>query len=154
MKSGMEQDNWEKRLDRELKSLPLMKAPEGLSERVMAAVAARAAVPQQRSWMEWSRPVRLLSASLLWLLFAGICLLVWKAPAFGPVASGLESVRNGLASGGMWLGVLEALGGACRLAVRSLGNGFLMGCAVAAGMAYVACVGLGTAYLRLALGRR
>lgn len=55
----------EKLLDRELRSLPTPRAPETLMPRVMAAIAARAALPwYQRTWFEWPRGWQVASAAL------------------------------------------------------------------------------------------
>jgi len=155
MKPEMNHDeSWEQTLDRQLKNLPLLKASPSVAARVMAAVAERQQAWYRQSWQNWSMPLRLSSALALALVFAGVCYLTWIAPHYGPVASGLGTVRTWLSHGGAWISAVGVVAEACCLAVKNLGTGFLVGCLCAAGLAYATFMGLGTVYLRLAMSRR
>jgi hypothetical protein len=79
----------EKLMDRELRSLPPPRAPETLAPRVMAAIAARAAPPwHRRTWFEWSRGWQVASAALTVAFLATLMTLApWRAlPDAEPVA--------------------------------------------------------------------
>jgi hypothetical protein len=68
----------EKQMDRELRSLPAPRAPETLAPRVMAAIAAQAALPwHRRPWFEWPRGWQVASAALTVAFFA---VLMARAP--------------------------------------------------------------------------
>lgn len=61
---NQEQD-LEKMMERELRSLPAPRAPETLAPRVMAAIVARAPLPwHRRTWFEWPLGGRIASAAL------------------------------------------------------------------------------------------
>jgi hypothetical protein len=155
MKTEMNQNSkWDEALDRQLKNLPLLKAPPNVAARVLDAVARHQQAWYRQSWQYWSLPLQIGSVLALSLVFAGICFVAWKAPAFGPVASSLDTLRTWAATGGVWLTALLTLLDACWLAIKNLGTGFLIGCLVSAGLAYATFVGFGTVYLRLALPRR
>src|SRR5437764_13255978 len=64
----------ELQIDRQLKGLPELDAPAGLVPRVMAALAARAALPWYRqSWSQWPVAMRWSSFAALLALFGGLC---------------------------------------------------------------------------------
>jgi hypothetical protein len=79
----------EKLMDRELRSLPVPRAPGTLAPRVMAAITARAALPwHRRTWFEWPRGWQVASAALtVAFLTALMTLAPWRAlPDAEPVS--------------------------------------------------------------------
>jgi hypothetical protein len=69
-------DDFERRIDRELKALPAPVAPRTLLPRVMAAVAAAQPAPwYSRAWLTWPRAAQV--ASLL--VLAALATAAWMA---------------------------------------------------------------------------
>jgi hypothetical protein len=151
--------DYEKRLeaevDRDLKGLPELTAPDTLLLRVTAAIKQSPKVPwYQQSWQMW--PVGLQAVSLLLLmgLFGTLCFGVWKL-------SHVEAISAAMQRPSDWLSTLGALGHAFKvvltslvLAIQHLGTAILIGCIAALALGYAMCVGLGTVFLRVALARR
>jgi len=142
-------------VDRLLKELPELTAPQSLSLRVTSAIRNRAASPRRiNSWETWPRPLRAGLFMSLLMLFAGICLAsttVTHAPAYLAVSHTL----------GIWAGdagsalhFFASLLVAFVLALRNLGTKFIVAVVVAVGFAYVLCVGLGTFCVKYAFARR
>ncbi|MCX6909481.1 MAG: hypothetical protein NTY01_15765 [Verrucomicrobia bacterium] len=73
----------EKLMERELRSLPPPRAPETLAPRVMAAITARATLPwHQRTWFEWPLGWQVASAALTVAFLAMLMMLApWRALA-------------------------------------------------------------------------
>lgn len=87
----------ESRFHKELKALPLRRAPKTLRGRVMAAVAAEAAKPWwQKTWWTWPAPARLAFA------------LAIAAAAAGALRIGLGAASAGLAEMSAARAVAEA----------------------------------------------
>jgi hypothetical protein len=143
----------EREIDRELKALPELPVPAGFSDRVMMAVRARQRVPWYRqSWPAWPLPLR--AATLVALLcgFGALCLAPGQLPA---ASTAPWSNVTGLFAGAYALlnsvtVVLDSL----LLALKQLGAVWIVSCLVALAFGYAACVGLGTAFVRLAMVRR
>lgn len=142
-------------IDRELKALPLHRAPATLAPRVLAALAERTARPwYRRAWQTWPWPLQAVSLGALGAGFAGLCLAAWQLPRLPALASAARTV-------GGWLGSLEvfrnaaaALVTAAGHVIQSCGTTTLVGIATMLLLSYALCVGLTTVYLRLALARR
>jgi hypothetical protein len=139
----------------ELCTLGEIAAPPALKRRIMQAVEERAA--HSRAWGGWqSWPLVWQLASLvgLVLLFGGFCY------GFGEIAHAAKVSAAGQQAGEWfaWCGVLWKTAGvladAVATVVRHLGIGILIGCGLMLLAAYMTCVGLGTACVRLALARR
>lgn len=79
--------NWEqdleKLMERELRSLPTPRALETLAPRVMAAIAAEVALPwHRRTWFEWPRGWQVASAALAVAFLAVLMTLApWRVLA-------------------------------------------------------------------------
>ena len=142
-------------IDRELKSLTPLTAPSTLAPRVMALIAARAAVPwYRRAWQTWPPALRTVSMLVLLAAFAGVCLGSWQLIHVPAVVSAAREVGGWLGSLGAIWKAAGALVNAVALAFKSLGAWVLVGCVAALLFGYATCVGLGTIYLRLAFARR
>jgi hypothetical protein len=144
---------YEKQLEacvrRELDALGELPAAPALANRIMRAIEERAAVPWYRqSWSAWPLALRFASLTALLLAFGGLCVGVWMvthgATAPGWLLTGLADVSA------IWRTV-EVLVGTTASLISRLGVGVLaIGAAVVFG-AWVTCIGLGTAYVRLAM---
>lgn len=145
----------EREIDRELKALPELPAPPGLTARVRLTIERRAEQAWYRQpWQMWSTALRAASLALLLVLFAGLCLLgVWlgHSDILVGAAGRLSPLLASVSAGG---NALNALWGAGVLAVKQVGTGLLWAGAVALVIGYGMCLGLGTMCVRLALARR
>ncbi len=142
-------------VDRELKALPSLRAPQSLLPRVMAMIERHVVLPwYRRAWQTWPLPLQVVSMLVLLAAFAGLCFGSWQlvhAPAVASAASEASGWFRMLSRAFNTVGVLA---NALALAVRSLGPLVLTGIAVALLLGYAACVGFGTLFVRLALARR
>lgn len=142
-------------IDRELKQLPEQEAPATLVPRVLAALRQRAALPWYRTaWQTWPYALQVASLAVLGAMFGGLCFGGWEL-SHGATANEVTQVLQQWFSGFSVAGnVLSVIAHAGLLAAQHLGPVFLAGCAFAALAAYLSCLGLGTAFVRLAVARR
>jgi hypothetical protein len=145
----------EMEMDRELKALPELAAPGTLARRVMLAIEHRRALRwYNQPWQNWPFGLRIAAFGLLSIMFGGLCVASWQLTRAAGVSAAMQEV-GGMFSGAasVW-NIINVLFGAVVLVVKHLGAGFMIGCALLAGLGYALCVGLGTAYVRLAFARR
>ncbi|HEX5220838.1 MAG TPA: hypothetical protein VFZ59_14815 [Verrucomicrobiae bacterium] len=144
---------YEKQLEacvrRELEALGEMPAPSALAKRIMRAVEQRAAVPwYRRAWSTWPGSWQAAGLAALLLAFGGLCAGAWM------VTHDITTpgwFTTGVADASAIWRVLEVLATTAASLIGRLGVGVLvMGAAVVFG-AWVTCIGLGTAYVRLAM---
>jgi hypothetical protein len=150
---------YEKRLeaeiDRELKGLPELIAPESLLQRVTEALGQKRRLRwYQQSWQMWPIGVQAVSLVFLMAIFGTLCFGAWKLSQAEAFAAMMQRPMG-------WLTALGALGeafnvvlGSLFIAVKQLGTGVLIACVAALALGYAMCVALGTVYFRLALSRR
>jgi len=147
--------DWESRLDRVLKGLPELSAPAGLVEKTMSALERRQKPAWHRQpWTMWPTWLRAVSLMAMLAVFAGICVIKWRFlhTSFGADVS--QWATDNFSSLDGAFATLDALGRAAVTLVRHL-NGWVVVLAVAmASVAYLTCIGLGTAAARLAFSRR
>ena len=142
-------------IDQELKSLPELQAPPTLVLRVTAAIAQRRCLRWYRqSWDAWPIPLRVATLAVLAAFFASLCLVAWKLPGTESFLAVTRPVAGWWSSLATLWNALNALITTLAQAVQQLGRGILLGCLGAVALAWAACLGLGTASLRLALARR
>ena len=142
----------EARIDSELKALRPLPAPASLAPRVMAAIERRSTVPwYRRSWQMWPAGLQAVSLVALLAMFGGLC---FGASTLMHSAAGAAAMQKA----GGWFSVLgtisrtlTVLTDAASLSVHQLGTGVIAGCVAVLIMAWIACVGLGTVCVRLAL---
>jgi hypothetical protein len=147
--------NLERQIDRALKALPELPAPNTLCARVMAAVAARQALPWYRQpWQNWSLTWRAVSMTFLLLSFGGFCVAAWQLTQAAGYTAAMAEVKQVFSGIGLIWHTVEVLLGALVLVCKQLGTAFMIGCLVAVGIGYAICVGLGTVCVRLALAHR
>jgi len=142
-------------IDRELKGLPELTAPETLSRRVMAAIARRATNPWYRNaWQNWPAHLRIPAFALLVVFFGALCFGAWKLPHTELATAGATKVSgwfSGIVS--LW-NALNAVVGVFVLAFKQLGTGIIAAILGGIALAWLMCLGLGTACVRLAWARR
>ena len=142
-------------VDRELKALPNLRAPQTLLPRVMAVIEQRAVLPwYRRAWQTWPQPLRVVSMLILLVAFGGLCFGSWQLVHAPAVASATSEASGWFRMLSRTLSTLGVLANALALAVRSLGPLALFGIMIALLLSYAACVGFGTLYVRLAFARR
>ena len=136
----------EEQIQRALRGLPELSAPDTLAPRVMAAIRAQAARPWwQQSWAAW--PQKIQTAALALLAFVAVAL--------------------SLAGGWIWQGAslpqltgssLPALGDTLLNTALSLfryaGTTWLLIGLAAVMLMYLTCVGVGTLCFRLVISKR
>ena len=142
-------------IDRELKGLPELTAPETLSRRVMASLARRASVPWYRSpWQNWPAHLRIPAFALLVVFFGALCFGAWKLPHTEFATAGATKVSGSLSSLISLWNALNAVAAAFVLAFKQLGTVLIAAILGGIALAWVMCIGLGTACVRLAWARR
>jgi hypothetical protein len=137
-------------IDRQLKALPELDAPAGLVPRVMATLAARAALPWYRqSWSHWPAALRWGSLAAFLALFGGLCYassgIFERAEA--SIRERVPANTLGLAS--LW-NALNDLAATAFAALQHLGTGAMVGIAATLILSYLMFLALGAAYYRLA----
>lgn len=142
-------------ISRELNQLPDLEAPVTLFRRVLLEIERRQALRwYTQPWQNWPMPLRVATLVFLSVMFGGLCFASWRLTRAAGVSAAMQEV-GGLFSGlsAIW-NIINVLGGAIVIVVKHLGTGFMIGCAVIAGLGYALCLGLGTAWVRLAFARR
>jgi hypothetical protein len=141
---------WDQLLDRELKTLPDMAAPETLLVRIMGAVRERSVQPWwHRSWQSWPPGLQGVALFMLLATTGAVCYL-------GAVA--VDEIRLfGLATVlGSWfesLDLISTMWRAGMLMFKAGGQPLLLLTLLLVLGLYISCVGLGTACTRMLLNR-
>ncbi len=144
----------EAEVDRLLKSLPPLRAPETLIPRVLAVVSAEARVPwYRRTWQTWPVAIRLGSLALALAFGAGLYVGIgevvhalrgtYVAAQFNNLLGALSGIHQ----------AVRALAGAGALVIERVDTPWVVACGLLALLSYIACVGLGTIFARLAWAR-
>jgi hypothetical protein len=144
---------YEKQLEacvrRELDALGELPAPPALANRILRALEQRAVAPCYRqSWVAWPVALRVASLTILLLAFGGLCLGGWELTHW---ATGQNWFGGWLAQAGALLQALTVLTNTAVRLVGQIGHGFLVTGATLIFVLCVLCIGLGTAYVRLAM---
>lgn len=139
----------EARVRRELDVLGELPAPPALANRILRALEQRAAAPWYRQpWSAWSPALRVASLAILLLAFGGLCLGGWELTQG---ATGQSWFGGWFAAvGALWQTLVVLINTAVRL-VSQLGHGVLVIGGTLMFASCVVCIGLGTAYVRLAM---
>jgi len=134
---------------RELDALGELPAPPALANRILRAIEQRATVPWYRqSWSMWPVALRTVSLTALVLAFGGLCFGAWEISQGATTSSWLT---NWIADASTIWRTLGVLVNTTVSLISRLGVGVLaIGAALILG-AWTTCIGLGTAYVRLAM---
>ena len=144
----------EQQVDKELKALPQLRAPDTLILRVLRAIESRANLPWfRRAWHTWPKGLRLVSFVMLASTFGALCFGGWQLSNAGSSLAAQKLAVPVATTGALWSAV-QTLVGAGLVAFKSLGTGFVTGCIVAVVMGYALCLALGAAFLRLGFSIR
>jgi hypothetical protein len=141
-------DKLERLLQRELRALPLLRAPRTLESRVLGELARRAALPWwQRSFANWPMGAR--------VSFVLICVALSGATFLGGV-SAVVGVRSLTEIGALLLSwiqpalvVMASAGGLAALLLHLIPPLWLYGGLAVGAMLYVTLFGLGAAAYRM-----
>jgi len=150
------QEPWVADLHRELKGLPDHRAPRTLIPRVLAVLEAQERLPwYKQPWLLWPAWARVAAALAGAALVGG---LVWACLLIGET-DGLSQMSHDVITDAVY--IMESVLGLAALIVGSLAGAasqaygaWLLGCGILCGVMYVFCIGLGTAFCRLAVRRR
>jgi hypothetical protein len=144
----------EQAIDRELRELSELKAPETLVPRVLRAIAEREQLPWwSKSFAFWPAPARLLFLMLTSGLAVLLLYFTWGLSVGVTWESLAREVTELAARVDLARDVMTALGGAMVLLVRSAGSWLIWGGAVMVGASYLTAIGLGTVWHRMASQR-
>src|SRR6266481_1913056 len=150
---------YEKRLEaaieRELKCLPELPAPATLVSRVMRSLAAQAELPWYRQpWVLWPVAMRAISLVAFLAISGGICFASWKLTQAESFLAVIHQIGGWFSGANTLWNALNTVLGVGLALIKKLGTGFIIAALLAVAMGYAMCIGLGTVYVRLALGRR
>jgi hypothetical protein len=142
-------------VDRELKQLPELRAPETLIARVMSKIEQRElAAARNGSWLFWPLRWRIVSLSAFTTLFCAACFgMHWFLNAPFKISLVQQIDQNASSLGFVW-NTLSVLADAVELALRKLDARFLILSAALIGTTYLICIGLGTMMVQTAVARR
>ena len=141
----------EKAVDRELRDLPDLSAPDTLVPAVMARIRACSVLPwYRRSWPTWPTSLRFASLFLMLALFGGLCYGGWKISHAETLTLSMQSVGEWFSATTVIWRTVAVLGEAIFLFVKQLNAAFLVALIAVAVFSYAACIGLGTAFFRYA----
>lgn len=143
------------RVQQELNTLGELSAPPAFAARVLRAVGQRTAAPWYRcAWQTWPLGLQGVSLVALLALFGGICFAVVELAHAAQVSPAGQQAGAWVT----WFGVLwktaGVLSGAVATALRQLGMGIVISGGLVLLATYATCLGLGTAWVRLAMTRR
>lgn len=145
----------ESEIDAALKSLPELKAPQRLAQRVLARTTQRAAVAWHRqSWEMWPTGLRAAALAVMLGSFAVLCIASWQlTQAAGMTLAAQEVGRLFSSLASVW-NVVSAIVFSLVLALKHIHPALLAGAFLVLALAWSTCIGLGTAFVKLALARR
>jgi hypothetical protein len=145
----------ERAVDKRLKALPELPAPHGLVREVMALLERRARLPwYARSLMNWPLPIQALSLLIFAAVLGGLVFATWKVTQADVVMGALHQFAALLSGLDAYYQPIAVVGSSAGLLIKQVGIGFWISCLLIAGMAYAACLALGTVYYRIGYARR
>jgi hypothetical protein len=141
----------EQEIDQELKQLPELEAPPTLARRILVAIQRRQALPwYHQPWEFWPMPLRISALAFLSIMFGGLCVASWHLTRAAGLSAAWQEVSELFSGLNTIWNIINVLLGALVLVVKHLGTGFMIACITIAALGYALCLGLGTAWVRLA----
>ncbi|MFO1475520.1 MAG: hypothetical protein U1F98_02570 [Verrucomicrobiota bacterium] len=141
----------ETRISRELRALPELPAPATLQRRVFAALESRQPQPvYRRPWHTWPRLAQAAALLIMIASTAALAFLGWHAAHSEFALSAGRTVSGFATAAGALFTAAETLTRTATTSLRQLNTGFLVACLLMLSFTYAACIGLGTAVVRLA----
>lgn len=145
----------EAEIDRELRSLPELRAPLTLERRVRAALQDRVALPwYKQSWEMWPKPLRVGTLAFLLGCFAMVCLASWQLTRAAGFSNAMQEVGETFSGVTALWNAFTAVVYAILLVIKHLGTPVIVALCIFAAAGYAACLGLGTMFYRMAFARR
>lgn len=142
-------------IDRELKALPQLSAPDTLASRIMTAAAVEQRLPwYQAGWQAWPLSVRIASFAALLALFVGLCFGGSEISQTKGVTEAGEKVSRAFSLISLASETLSVLKNAAVLVVQHIGPGYVIAALAVMAAAYALCIALGSFYVRFAFARR
>jgi hypothetical protein len=135
-----------------LRKLPDLAAPPTLVPAVLEKIQARAAQSWwQRSWINWPPAIQAVSI----LLFVGLLVAAWflTGNVAAETAQLAERARSSFGPLDRIVSVLQAVGGAGQVILKSINSQLLLIAAIVVGCLYLSTIGLGTMFYRVAIKR-
>jgi hypothetical protein len=142
-------------IDRELKALPPLTAPDALAARIMSkATAPQSIAWYQAGWQNWPLALRATSFLILLAVFAGLCFGGWQISQIKSVSQAGEKVSTAFALMNLAGEILGVLRDAVVLVVGQVGIGYFLGALAVLAAAYAMCLALGSFYVRFAFSAK
>jgi hypothetical protein len=142
-------------INRELKALPELTAPDSLTNRVLAAIEYRSNVPWYRqSWETWPDILRATSFAAMLVLFGALCLGGWELSQTEMFAQATQRAGHWFSEVNTIGNIFNILASSAVLVIKKLGTTFIIGAVVGIGLGYAMFLGLGAACFRLAFAKR
>jgi hypothetical protein len=132
-----------------------LRAPGGLTSRVMAEIERQASLPWHRqAWQSWPTAVRWATLAVFLALFAGLGYGAWELSQTAQFTAAMHKVGAWFAPLGAAWRMVCVLWETAALILSRLSSAIVIGGFVAAATGYALCLGLGTLCFRLAYTRR
>lgn len=139
----------EARVRRELEALGELPAPPALANRIMQRLAERPAAPwYRRAWPTWPLGWRLASLTVLLGAFGGLCFGAWE---LNRTVTTMEQTSSWFADAQALWRTVGVLGNVITTFAGNLSTGVIVTAFALLFAAGAACIGLGSACVRLAL---
>ena len=156
MENDVNHQELESLIHGELSQLGERQAPETLIPRVMEVIQARSQKQQwwRNPWTDWPRALQIASLPVLAMnaaLVTAALYVLWRFPGSTWSAPQLQEKFRFLSF--MWEIVLT-LGNALYLIGKDIGTHWILAAATVIGMMYLACIGIGTLFVRMVLPKR
>jgi hypothetical protein len=148
-------DELELVIDHELKQLPELDAPGTLIPRVLKAIARHACLPwYRRAWQTWPRFQQFVFLFFLSTMFGALCVGFLRLIQAVTTSAPAQEARNWFSNVETFWNGLTALFHAFAAVGQHLGPVSIALCLFVGFAAYVSCLGLGTALVRVAVARK
>jgi hypothetical protein len=144
----------ERAIGRELKSLPELTVPAALADRVLATLEQRSREPwYRRSWETWPVVWQVASFAAMLALFGGLCLAGGELSRTEPILQAAQRIGQGVSCLDSIGNTLKILVASVLLVLKNLGTPCLLACLIVGALGYTLFLALGAACCRLAFAK-